>query len=670
MTVVELRRALECDRQSCDCHRGKNTHCPAHADAKPSLSITEGRTAPLFKCFTGCDTKAILAALRERGLWPLADNVRPINARNAPDHIYRYMTAEGEVVGEKARWDSPKRFAWRMPGESAWSGGPQMDAMPLYNLADVLRNPGKPVFLVEGEKAVEACLNRGLVAVCLAGGAAQTRFGNALDPLADRDVILWPDNDDAGQALMGRVAAMLPDARWVKPVTAPKGDAYDYFANGGTAESLFTLMQVPTPSVSVVGYDAVNVAIPVFGGQVRFEFSQMVSSGTRTLDCVMRVFVEVTGQPRRSPPPQRINLYSASAIEGAQRTLKTLYPDKALDLGPVLLDAVGLAGDTWHGIDRSMSANDVPLIETRDWLVEGLIPLNTVTIPFGMGGSMKSLLMTHLAVCVYYGLPWLGLQPRAFSDTPGVLLVDYEDTPEEWRLRLHELCGALSLPVPETENFRWMPGAGIPLVDQAETVRALVNAHDIQLIVVDSALSAVGGDLLETTAIQRLVNFLTTLGVTSLVIAHNTKGGDTEYPYGSVFMHNLPRATIYIEAQGRSGDLVREVGLYPRKASRGAHSPLGARVTFGGDGHPLHVETMQYAPVSASEDETVGAKFMLMSALGGGAAPIAELVEATGLEAKTIDKTLRRNPSYFVKVGKRGRADLWALLETDREAVT
>jgi len=44
--------------------------CPAHEDARASLSVTPGRKAVLFHCFAGCTQDAILAALRDLRLNP------------------------------------------------------------------------------------------------------------------------------------------------------------------------------------------------------------------------------------------------------------------------------------------------------------------------------------------------------------------------------------------------------------------------------------------------------------------------------------------------------------------------------------------------------------------------------------------------------------------------
>lgn len=44
--------------------------CPAHTDNTPSLSITERNGKALFKCWSGCDQRDIIAALQRQGLWP------------------------------------------------------------------------------------------------------------------------------------------------------------------------------------------------------------------------------------------------------------------------------------------------------------------------------------------------------------------------------------------------------------------------------------------------------------------------------------------------------------------------------------------------------------------------------------------------------------------------
>jgi hypothetical protein len=47
--------------------QGGLCRCPAHDDRRPSLSVRVGRRSLLFHCFAGCETVAILKALRAAG---------------------------------------------------------------------------------------------------------------------------------------------------------------------------------------------------------------------------------------------------------------------------------------------------------------------------------------------------------------------------------------------------------------------------------------------------------------------------------------------------------------------------------------------------------------------------------------------------------------------------
>ena len=68
--VDEIRSALRCGQPRCACQRPRGqVHCPAHDDARPSLSITERDGRTLLHCFAGCTQEAVIETLRGRGLW-------------------------------------------------------------------------------------------------------------------------------------------------------------------------------------------------------------------------------------------------------------------------------------------------------------------------------------------------------------------------------------------------------------------------------------------------------------------------------------------------------------------------------------------------------------------------------------------------------------------------
>lgn len=64
--TIELASSLKAHRAG----NGWMARCPAHYDRTPSLSITDrGDGVPLFFCHAGCSQEAVVAALRQRGLW-------------------------------------------------------------------------------------------------------------------------------------------------------------------------------------------------------------------------------------------------------------------------------------------------------------------------------------------------------------------------------------------------------------------------------------------------------------------------------------------------------------------------------------------------------------------------------------------------------------------------
>ena len=132
---------------------------------------------------------------------------------------YTYTDADGQVLvtvrkyfdrdetGEIVRDSSgkpKKQFRQFMDGRQ---GLPE--PRPLYNIPDII-NADKVIW-VEGEKCADALTALGYVATCTIGGAGMLSENTAekfdFTPLRNKEVILWPDNDDAGKKLARIVEA-------------------------------------------------------------------------------------------------------------------------------------------------------------------------------------------------------------------------------------------------------------------------------------------------------------------------------------------------------------------------------------------------------------------------------------------------------------------------------
>lgn len=656
MTGRAIIAALRCPRERCECSRGKVTHCPAHNDNNPSLSVSEKDGKTLVHCLTGCSQQAILAALTERGLWGDDAPAAPVSRSGGRlVTVYPFVNADGDLVAEKGRFEGPngKSFSWRVSGKD-WRDGLGTIALhdlPLYRLADVLANPDAPVWFVEGEKAADACAERGMVAVCCGGGASQQSFGNMLDPLRDRDVILWPDNDDPGAAFAGRIHSLLPQSRYVHPIVPPKGDAWDYFAAGGSVEALGALLLEDEPAVSVIDNDTVMVDMPVPNGKVNFLFSELSTSGPRSVDADMVITPAVPGVSR-TPFNSRINLASASGREGIRREIEGVYGKGSLQWTALLNQSCTLAQQAWKGIDCSVDLSDVALPPERQWAVERFAAKGVTTILFGMGGTGKSFVCADLMLHALYGEPWDG---RKIDHAEAVMVIDYEDREDEWRLRVQQLCDGYGWSFPE-RGFRYYPGRAIPVADQLPQLAKVIHENAISLVVVDSAVSACGGDLLDTQAAARLINALNSLGVTTLLIAHSAKGSDEksekrahEYPYGNIFWHNLARATYYLEAtEGEQREDVN-LALYNRKSNRGKQSPVYLTIKFPStDNGPVSINSTAWTPVPTTSPVEGKQRDLIRECLEKAGTPLTseQISEQTGITKRSVSAQLSKNKEF------------------------
>lgn len=201
--------------------------CPSHDDRNPSLSIREADGKILVKCHAGCDQRAVIEALKERGLWePEASQQRTIVA------TYDYCDETGKVLYQVLRYE-PKDFRQRHPdghGGWIWKKGPRQ---VLYRLPEIVDAP--IVFVVEGEKDVETLRSHGFVATTNAGGAKAPWLPQYTESLRGREVILVPDNDQPGRqrvveiarALVGKVARLV-----VLELEGGAKDISDWFSQG------------------------------------------------------------------------------------------------------------------------------------------------------------------------------------------------------------------------------------------------------------------------------------------------------------------------------------------------------------------------------------------------------------------------------------------------------
>jgi predicted P-loop ATPase len=239
---------------------GYDCRCPAHEDRTASLSISQAEDGRLLVyCHAGCTWESVRDALQARGLLPGEGARRPAAPPPAGRRIvaaYDYLDEAGELVFQVVRFE-PKDFRQRRgprPGDDpatvrdGWVWSVKGLRVIPYRLPEVLEAiaSSRPVLIVEGEKDADGLARLGVAATCNAGGAGKWRKAHA-EALRGADVVVLPDNDDAGRKHAHEVAVSLAGvAARVRMLDLPglplKGDVSDWLAAGHAADELWRLV--------------------------------------------------------------------------------------------------------------------------------------------------------------------------------------------------------------------------------------------------------------------------------------------------------------------------------------------------------------------------------------------------------------------------------------------
>jgi hypothetical protein len=179
-------------------------------------------------------------------------------------------------------------------------------------------------------------------------------------------------------------------------------------------------------------------------------------------------------------------------------------------------------------------------------LMVGRIAPEGHTMLFGPGNAGKGLLASS----------WTA---QHVANGGRVLILDFEDHPEEWARRLFGLGGA---PMFEDTPIRHVSPLRQGKLDWPLLVGA-AQEHAASLIVVDSVAYAIpGSDPSEPQAATAYSAAIQPFGVPVLSLAHMNRMGDARYPFGSVFWHAGARMTWSLVPDGETG-----AKLHNRKAN-------------------------------------------------------------------------------------------------------
>jgi DNA primase len=206
--------------------------CPLHGSDHRIDSLAIDRESGRWYCHSGCAAGGSMIEFEKRiagtdfrgscariSVILGRELLTPLRPRAHVIARYDYTDASGKLLYQIERLH-PKRFRARRPdGHGGWIYNLGRTPRVLYNLPAILRAP--LVFVTEGEKDANSLISRGLTSTtCVFGAGKWCSSYNCF--LAGKDVIILPDNDQAGRThgeMVGR--SLVGVARSIKMIELP-----------------------------------------------------------------------------------------------------------------------------------------------------------------------------------------------------------------------------------------------------------------------------------------------------------------------------------------------------------------------------------------------------------------------------------------------------------------
>jgi len=342
MTIDDQRRDRglllhELRAAGADVSKPSSFCCPFHDDRNPSAGVFIGQDGIFrFKCHAcgaggdlfdvrarrtkqplgeivtqaqrGIDTASSSRAPAQRAnqngsrrRFPTADAAIAALNPEAPVQQWEYHDVEGLLVGVVIRWDTGDRKQYRAVSRNGagWTTKGMSVPRPLYQLVALKSAP--QVLVCEGEKSADAARQLGFVATTSPHGAKSASKAD-LSPLAGKEVVILPDNDEDGELYAADVVAQLakltprPVIQVVRlidlwPEMPEKGDIFDLLQHrAGDLETLRSdidsLIEATEPSVLPdVGYLAPNRFQPFPTHMLPKPLATVITRVARAIGC-------------------------------------------------------------------------------------------------------------------------------------------------------------------------------------------------------------------------------------------------------------------------------------------------------------------------------------------------------------------------------------------------
>lgn len=230
-----------------------------------------------------------------------------------------------------------------------------------------------------------------------------------------------------------------------------------------------------------------------------------------------------------------------------------------------------------------------------NYIVDGIFAEATLNIVYGAPGSLKSMILADMMVCVAAGLPWLEPIPQ-FEPAPKpvytmqcpALWVDFDNGTRRTDERFDALARARELPEDTPLHYVSMPSPWLNASDKGfmNEFADLIQSYGIKLVIVDNLGLITGGTEENSADMASVMGNLRSLaeitGAAVVIIHHQRKGsaGSTGRKGDTLRGHSSIEAAldlaVVVEREMGSND----VNLIATKVRGADFSRLSAMFTY------------------------------------------------------------------------------------------
>jgi hypothetical protein len=296
------------------------------------------------------------------------------------------------------------------------------------------------------------------------------------------------------------------------------------------------------------------------------------------------------------------------------------------------------------------------------YLIEKILPLDQATVLYGDGESCKSLTALYMGLAIASGARLPNLKLR--GEPRPILYLDWETDWGAQRRRLGLACKGLQIPIPRDFHYRRMSRA---LAGDLRRIKHYVEEHGIGAVIVDSLISACGGDPTEPQPTIEFFNAGRELGgVTFLVIHHipwsEAAKRDVPRLYGSIYIRNQVRSAWAVKRVKLQDKDYAQIGLYHNKSNDDRrYSAMALQYDFAEDQMSLRwLDPSRIADLSSglTVEQQITALLRDIQPLS-----IADMDDDIAASKSTVARTVRRMVSDgdLVNLAPLGQAGMYAL---------